>query len=61
MEKVSHLNQILNHSKKSDVNDSKAMLEIRPELDKLRLKVCQRARSFLMVKMNNLRKPKTNF
>ena len=31
------------------------------ELDNLRLKVCSRARSFLIVKMNNLRKPKTNF
>lgn len=37
------------------------MQEIRPELDKLKLKVCSRARNFLLVKMNNLRKPKTNF
>ena len=34
---------------------------MRPEIDKLKLKVCSRARSFLIVKMNNLRKPKTNF
>lgn len=31
------------------------------ELDNLRLKVCAKARAFLVVKMNNLRKPKTNF
>lgn len=61
LDKVSHLNQILSHSKRSDITDSKALQEIRPELDKLRMKVCARARSFLMVKMNNLRKPKTNF
>ena len=35
--------------------------EIKADLEKLKLKVCSRARSFLMVKMNNLRKPKTNF
>ncbi len=31
------------------------------ELDNIRIKVCARARAFLIVKMNNLRKPKTNF
>lgn len=41
--------------------ESKALHEVRPELDKLRLKVCARARSYLMVKINNLKKPKTNF
>jgi hypothetical protein len=35
--------------------------EMKQELDNLRLKVCSRARAFLIVKMNNLRKPKTNF
>ncbi|CDW80276.1 vacuolar protein sorting-associated protein 52 homolog [Stylonychia lemnae] len=61
LEKVGHLNSILMHSRKADITDSKALQQIRPELDKLRLKVCSRARSFLMVKMNNLKKPKTNF
>ena len=40
---------------------SKALEEVRPELDKLKFKVCSRARNFLIAKLNNLRKPKANF
>jgi len=43
------------------LGDTKSYNEIKADLDKLKLKVCSRARSFLIVKMNNLRKPKTNF
>lgn len=61
LEKVAHLNQILINSKNQELGDTKSYNEIKADLDKLKLKVCSRARSFLMVKMNNLRKPKTNF
>lgn len=40
---------------------SRALEEVRPELEKLKFKVCSRARNFLIAKLNNLRKPKTNF
>lgn len=55
------MNLILQQSRSTDMIESKALHEVRPELDKLRMKVCARARSYLMVKINNLKKPKTNF
>jgi vacuolar protein sorting-associated protein 52 len=61
LDKVEQLHKILVNSRNSDFSESRSMQEIKPELDKLKLKVCARARSFLIVKMNNLRKPKTNF
>ena len=61
LEKVAHLNQILINSKNPELSETKSFIEMKQELDNLRLKVCSRARAFLIVKMNNLRKPKTNF
>ena len=61
LEKVGHLNQILINSKNPELSETKSFLETKQQLDHLRLKVCARARAFLIVKMNNLRKPKTNF
>jgi hypothetical protein len=61
LDKVSQLNQILINSKNPELSETKSFLEMKHELDNLRLKVCARARAFLIVKMNNLRKPKTNF
>ena len=41
--------------------ESKALIEVKPELEKLKFKVCARSRNFLIAKMNNLKKPKSNF
>jgi hypothetical protein len=46
---------------KGNLPESKALIEVRPELEKLKFKVCARARNFLIAKMNNLKKPKSNF
>ena len=40
---------------------SKSLDAIKPEVEKLKHKVCSRAYKFLLAKMNNLRKPNTNF
>jgi len=61
LEKVAHLNQILINSKNPELSDTKSFLEMKSELEKVKLRVCSRARTFLIVKINNLRKPKTNF
>ena len=41
--------------------DSQALEEVKPEMEKLKFKVISRARNYLISKLNNLRKPKTNF
>ena len=41
--------------------NSKSLQQIKPEVEKLKHKVCGRAYKFLIAKMNNLRKPNTNF
>ena len=46
---------------KGAIPESKALIEVRPELEKLKFKVCARSRNFLIAKMNNLKKPKSNF
>lgn len=61
LEKVASVNQLIINSKTSEYTDCRSILEMKPELEKLKLKICVRARQFLMVKINNLRKPKTNF
>jgi len=61
LDKVTQLNMILMQQKSKDLPESKALQEIRPELERLKTKVSSRARNFLMAKMNNLKKPKTNF
>jgi len=46
---------------KGQLPESKALIEVKPELEKLKFKVCARARNFLISKLNNLKKPKSNF
>lgn len=47
--------------KASTLIDSQALDEVKPELEKLKFKVVSRARNYIISKMNNLRKPKSNF
>ena len=47
--------------KASQLIDSKALQEVEPEMEKLKFKVISRARNYLISKLNNLRKPKSNF
>ena len=61
LEKVSVLHEMLESTNDEGVIQSKALEEVKPELDKLKFKVCSRARNFLIAKLNNLKKPKTNF
>jgi vacuolar protein sorting-associated protein 52 len=46
---------------KHGIPESRALVEVRPELEKLKFKVCARARNFIIAKLNNLKKPKSNF
>ena len=41
--------------------DSQAAEEVKPEMEKLKFKVISRARNYLIAKMNNLKKPRSNF
>ena len=61
LDHVEQFSKVLASSKSSEYSECKSSVEIQPELDKLKLKVCSRVRNFMMVKINNLRKPKTNF
>jgi hypothetical protein len=58
--KVKQLEEMLDKTKGA-IPESKALIEVRPELEKLKFKVCARSRNFLIAKMNNLKKPKSNF
>ena len=40
---------------------SKSLKDIKDEVEKLKNKVCSRCYKFVLAKMNNLRKPQTNF
>jgi vacuolar protein sorting-associated protein 52 len=59
--KVKVLNDMLESANSKNTAQSRALEEVRPELEKLKFKVCSRARNFLIAKLNNLKKPKTNF
>ena len=48
-------------SRGEQLADSQALEEVKPEMEKLKFKVISRARNYLISKLNNLRKPKTNF
>ena len=52
---------MLMKDKSSQVVNSKALEDTRPEMEKLMFKVVSRARNYLISKLNNLRKPKSNF
>ena len=60
LKKVQQLEEMLQKSK-GQIAESKALIEVKPELEKLKFKVCARSRNFLIAKMNNLKKPKSNF
>lgn len=61
LQNVDIINEKLRKSRNSEIADSKALEEVKPELEKLQFKVCGRARNFLISKMNNLQKPQSNF
>jgi len=61
LQKVEVLDDMLQNAADKQGTQSKALEEVRPELEKLKFKVCSRARNFLIAKLNNLKKPKTNF
>jgi hypothetical protein len=48
------LNDKLSRSRQAEIAESKALEEVKPELEKLMFKVCSRARNFLISKINNL-------
>ena len=52
---------MLMKGKNAQVADSQALEEVRPEMEKLKFKVVSRARNYIISKLNNLRKPKSNF
>ena len=61
IDNIQKLNGILHNVRSQEIPDSKALQQVRPELDKLKYKVCSRVRNFLVSKLNTLKKPKTNF
>ena len=58
---LDRFNRMLMKSRGASVADSQALEEVKPEMEKLKFKVISRARNYLISKLNNLRKPKTNF
>eukprot|EP00357_Protocruzia_adherens_P021869 CAMPEP_0114993284 /NCGR_PEP_ID=MMETSP0216-20121206/12440_1 /TAXON_ID=223996 /ORGANISM="Protocruzia adherens, Strain Boccale" /LENGTH=685 /DNA_ID=CAMNT_0002356901 /DNA_START=49 /DNA_END=2106 /DNA_ORIENTATION=+ len=50
----------LRYLQENDLSNSLAMSELEPEIVKLKQKVCAKVRLFLMSKLQELRKPKTN-
>jgi len=52
---------MLKQTQSDHIAESRALMEVKPELEKLKFKVCSRIRNFMIAKFNNLRKPKTNF
>tara|TARA_B110000285_G_C14879221_1_gene493047 strand:- start:342 stop:674 length:333 start_codon:yes stop_codon:yes gene_type:complete len=64
LEKVEKLNEMIVYVQNPPTavgTHSKSLQQIKPEVEKLMHKVCSRAYKFLISKMNNLRKPHTNF
>ena len=58
---LERFNKMLMKGKNAQVADSQALEEVRPEMEKLKFKVVSRARNYIISKLNNLRKPKSNF
>lgn len=50
--KTQELARILKNASSEETIDSRVLRDIKPELERLRLKVCSRIRNFLMVKLN---------
>ena len=61
LQNLERFNKMLMKGKTSQVADSQALEEVRPEMEKLKFKVVSRARNYIISKLNNLRKPKSNF
>lgn len=64
LQKVEQLNEMIFYVQNPPTQigqNSKSLQKIKPEIEKLKFKVCSRAYKFLLAKMNNLRKPNTNF
>lgn len=51
--------KLINLRNYNSVNN-KSVKEIEPELNKLKLKACERIRNYMIEQINNLKKPKTN-
>lgn len=58
---LERFSKMLKKSRTEQVADSQALEEVKPEMEKLKFKVISRARNYLISKLNNLRKPKSNF
>ena len=58
---LERFNKMLIKSRGEQLADSQALEEVKPEMEKLKFKVISRARNYLISKLNNLRKPNTNF
>ena len=56
---LEQFNKMLLKSKNPSIAKSRALEEVKPELEKLNFKVCSRTRNFLISKMNNF-KSETN-
>ena len=64
IEKVDKLNDMVfyvQHPPQAIGQNAHSLQQIKPEIEKVKNKVCQRCYKFLVMKMNNLRKPNTNF
>lgn len=63
LEKVEKLDQMVYYAQNPPkaVEGSKSLKEIQPEIEKVKNMVCNRSFKFILSKMNNLRKPHTNF
>ena len=57
---ISKLFQKLNNLKKYDSIDNKSIKEIEPELNKLKMKACDRIKDYMSEQINRLKVPKTN-
>lgn len=57
---IAKLCKKLSNLKRYNVLDNKSVKEIEPELTKLKLKACERIKTYMKAQISNLKKPKTN-
>jgi vacuolar protein sorting-associated protein 52 len=60
VENIKKLCKKLDYIKKYNLLDNLCVREIEPELSKLKIKACERIRTFIQDEINNLKTPKTN-
>ena len=60
VENIKRLCKKLEYIKKYNLMDNLCVREIEPELTKLKIKACERIRTFILEEINLLKKPKTN-